>query len=326
MAQALKKSGEDEQISEPKHSLKKRLHAWWQGYELHAVAGDGLMPGGGSMPGGNGDEAAGEGDDAPAEDVPAWSPARQELVQLIWGEGFVSPVTPESIVDLAQPFGLTAQNTMLEIGSGPGGGACAIAETLGSYVDGFDLNSDLAKKALEASMIKGLEKKAVIKGFDPKIFELKTNYYDGCLVRDTLVAIEDKDAFLETVLAAIKPGKPIVITESFITAPEPGPLAAASIDGEAGTIFPCVSSLVIDKLKASNFEVRVNADETEQYTALACTAWAEMADKITGKELDGDLADALVRETELWDRRNEAYVAGELEMRRIVAFKKSSGP
>jgi hypothetical protein len=131
---------------------------------------------------------------------------------------------------------------------------------------------------------------------------------------------------LETVLAAIKPGKPIVIIESFITAPEPGPLAAASIDGEAGTIFPCESSLVIDKLKASNFEVRVNADETELYTALACTAWVEMADKITGKELDGDLADALVRETELWDRRNEAYVAGELEMRRIVAFKKSSGP
>ena len=80
-------------------------------------------------------------------------------MQLIWGEGFVSPVTPESIVDLAQPFGLTAENTMLEIGSGPGGGACAVAEKIGSYVDGFDLNSDLAKQALEASMLKGLEKK-----------------------------------------------------------------------------------------------------------------------------------------------------------------------
>jgi hypothetical protein len=51
VAQALKKSGEDEQITEPKHSLKKRLHAWWQGYELRAVVGDGSMPGGAIMPG-----------------------------------------------------------------------------------------------------------------------------------------------------------------------------------------------------------------------------------------------------------------------------------
>jgi SAM-dependent methyltransferase len=321
VAQALKQSGEDLQITERKHSLKKRLHAWWQGYELRAVAGDGSMPCGAN----GADDAADAADtgDGAEEDVPAWSPARQELVQLIWGEGFVSPVTPESIVDLAQPFGLTAENTMLEIGSGTGGGACAVVKKIGSYVDGFDLNSDLAKQALEASILKRLEKKAVIKGFDPATFELMTNYYDGCLLRDTLVAIEDKDAFLEIVLAAVKPGKPIVITESFITAAEPGPLVSASIDGEPAIVFPCEASLVIDKLEASNFDVRVNVAETAQYTALACTAWVEMADKITGKELDGDLADALVRETELWDRRNEAYVAGELEMRRIVAFKKS---
>lgn len=318
MAQALQKSGDGEKISEPKYSLKKRLHAWWEGYELRPVSGDGAASGGG-----DGETEAADGADGADGDVPEWSPARQELVQLIWGEGFISPATPESVVDLAQPFGLTAENTMLEIGSGPGGGACAVAEKIGSYVDGFDLNSDLAKKALEASMLKGLEKKAVIKGFDPEKFELKKKFYDGCLLRDTLIAIDDKDTFLETVFAAVKPGKPIVITESFITSAEPGPLAVASIDGEPGTVFPCEASFVIDKLEASNYEVRVNEDETGKYTALACTAWVEMADKITGKELEGGLAEALVRETELWDRRNEAFAAGELEMRRIVAFKKS---
>ena len=263
-------------------------------------------------------------DEAAAEDIPEWSPVRQKLVQLIWGDGFISPATPDSVVDLAQPFGLTAENTMLEIGSGPGGGACAVAERIGSYVDGFDLSADLAKQALDASMIKGLEKKAVVKGFDPATFELKTDFYDGCLLRDTLVLIDDKEAFLDIVLSAVKPGKPIVITESFVTSAEPGPLATASIDGEPGTVFPCEASLVIDKLEASNFEVRVNNDETEHYTALACAAWVEMADKITGKDLDADLAQALVKETDLWERRNEAYSAGELEMRRIVAFKKSN--
>ena len=315
MAVALKKSGEEEhQTGGPKHSLKQRLHAWWEGYDLGEVPEPDTDP----------DDSGDAVEEAAAGEVPAWSPARQKLVQLIWGDGFISPATPESVVDLAQPFGLTAENTMLEIGSGPGGGACAVAERIGSYVDGFDLSADLAKQALDASMIKGLEKKAVVKGFDPGSFDLKTDFYDGCLLRDTLVMIDDKEAFLETVLSAVKPGKPIVITESFITSAEPGPLATASIDGEPGTVFPCEAGLVIDKLEASNFEIHVNNDETEQYTALACAAWVEMADKITGKDLDADLAQALVNETDLWERRNEAYAAGELEMRRIVAFKKSN--
>lgn len=315
MAQAQKKTDDDDQVSAPKYSLKKRLHAWWEGYELPPLTAGAAGPGG--------EEAANANDDAAAEDVPEWSAARQKLTQLIWGEGFVTPVTPESVVELAQPFGLTAENTMLEIGSGPGGGACAVAEKIGSYVDGFDLNGDLAKQALEASMLKGLEKKAVIKAFDPEGFELKTNFYDGCLLRETLIAIEDKEAFLDIILAAVKPGKPIVITESFVTAAEPGPLALASIDGEPGTVFPCEVGRVVDKLEAVNFDIRVNVDETAEYTTLACTAWLGLADRITGEDIDDDLAAAMVRETELWDRRNEAYAAGELEMRRIVAFKKS---
>jgi hypothetical protein len=35
---ALKKSGDEEhQTGGPKHSLKQRLHAWWEGYDLGPV-------------------------------------------------------------------------------------------------------------------------------------------------------------------------------------------------------------------------------------------------------------------------------------------------
>ena len=77
------------------------------------------------------------------------------------------------MVDLAQPFGLTAENTMLEIGSGPGGGACAVADKIGSYVDGFELSEGLVKQALEALMMKGLDTKVDVKRFKPETFELK---------------------------------------------------------------------------------------------------------------------------------------------------------
>lgn len=318
MALALLKSGDKEAARGPKHPLGKRLRAWWDGYELPPI-GEDVEAGGGTVAGGDAD-AEGEA----AEAVPEWSPSRQKLVELIWGEGFTAPGGPEHVVDLAQPFGLTAENTMLEIGSGPGGGACAVADKIGSYVDGFDLNDDLVKQALETSMMKGLEKKAVVKKFDPDAFELKKNYYDGCLVREVLISIEDKEALLEIVLAAIKPGKPIVITEMFLTGPEAGPLAASSLDGEFSEVFPGEAAPIVAQIESSGFEIRVNNDETGEYTAKARAAWSELAERISGEEVDEGLAAALVRETELWDRRNEAFAAGELEMRRIVAFKNTS--
>lgn len=319
MALALLKSGDKEAGRGPKHPLGKRLRAWWEGYELLPLAENGE--------GGVADSAGAGGDaetaEAEPEAVPEWTPSRQKLVELIWGKGFTSPGGPEHVVDLAQPFGLTAENTMLEIGSGAGGGACAIADKIGSYVDGFDLSEDLVKQALETSMIKGLEKKAVVKKFDPAAFDLKKNFYDGCLIRETLIAIEDKDALLDVVLEAVKPGKPVVITEMFLSGPEPGPLASASLTGEFGEIFPGEIGPVVEKIESSGFEIRVNADETEEYTRKARAAWSELAERISGEDVDDGLAEALVRETELWDRRNEALAAGELVMRRIVAFKKS---
>ena len=316
MALALLKSGDREDGGSPKHSLGKRLRAWWEGYELRP-------PGSDAGGGGAGADSETDGVEGPAEDVPQWNPGRQKLVEIIWGKGFTAPGGPEAVVDLAQPFGLTAENTMLEIGSGTGGGACAVAEKIGSYVDGFDLSGELVKQALETAITKGLDSKAVVKKFDPESFELKKNFYDGCLIREVLILIEDKEALLETALAAIKPGKPIVIVEMFTTEAEPGPLAAASMAGEFGDVFPSDVAPVLAQIKESGFEIRTDVDETEEYTGKARTAWSDLANRLAGEDLDDDLAAALLRETELWDRRNEAFAAGELQMRRIVAFKKS---
>ena len=143
-------------------------------------------------------------------------------------------------------------------------------------------------------------------------------------MREALISIEDKDALLEIALNAIKPRKPIVVTEMFATTAEPGPLAAASLDGEFGNLYPRDAAPIFAKIEELDFEIRVNADETEEYTAKARTAWSGLAERIAGEELDQGLADALLRETKLWDRRNEAYAAGELQMRRLVAFTNTS--
>jgi len=118
-------------------------------------------------------------------------------------------------------------------------------------------------------------------------------------MREALIDIEDKDAFLETVLKAIKPGKPVVITEMFTTAAELGPLAAAKLDGVFGDVYPTEAVPIVAKIEEMDFEIRVNADETEEYPAKARLAWSGLAERIAGEELDEGLSAALLRETKL---------------------------
>ena len=283
-------------------------------------AGDG----GGANDSAPASEASSDGE-APAgdeiNDAPEWSPERQKLVEIVWGEGFAAPGGPERVVDLAQPFGLTSENTMLEIGSGPGGGACAVSEKIGAYVDGFDLNGEMAKKSLEIALLKGLESKTTVKEFDPASLDLKKEFYDGCLVRETLMWIEDKEALLDVLMDALKPEKPLVIAEMFIEGQDPADLAKSSINGEFGEVYPCNVERIENKIIEAGFNIRVNKDETETYIVMARNAWADVAGQLADEALQEELADALLRETTMWERRIAAFEACELKMQRIVAFK-----
>ena len=68
----------------------------------------------------------------------------------------------------------------------------------------------------------------------------------------------------------------------------------------------------------------MNNDETEAYVAMARTARADAADRLEDEELQEELADALLRETNMWERRSAAFEGCELKMQRIFAFKSSA--
>lgn len=240
---------------------------------------------------------------------------------MLWGDGFSIPGEPEHVLDLVKPFGLTKENTMLEIGAGLGGGARTIAGKIGTYVDGFDLNEDIAKRACELAMMKGLEKKADVRPYTVETLDLRLNYYDACLIRETLMAIEDKETLFDKVYEALKAHASFVISDFFIDGETPGPAASAAFEVENREIFPCDADLVIAMLENLGFEMRINTDETHVYADSVRHAWAQVAAKLAGKDVADDVSAALMHETELWKRRNAAFAAGELQMRRIVCFK-----
>lgn len=311
MALALLKSGDKDAAHGPKHPLGKRLRAWWDGYALPTSDKiDSLTS--------TGSESAAL--DAEPENIADWSESRQKLVQLIWGEGFSGPGGEDHVLELAKPFGLTNQNTLLEIGSGLGGSACVVVDKLAAYVDGLEFNSDLVDHADAMAMIKGFETKAKFSWVKPDTLSLKRRYYDGCLVHDALLAVEDKEKLLEEVVQALKPGKMIVIADMFTNMAQPGPVAAASLAKELGNVFPCEAAEIIKILESMKVEIRSDTDETGNRSAMARAAWSGVATRLAGKEIDEQTADVLLYETDFWAKRHEAFEAGELQMRRIVAL------
>src|SRR5262245_48857497 len=122
-------------------SFGKKLHAWWEGYELPAQETD-AQPQAAATP-------APAAADAPPAD--AWSKSRIKVAELIWGDGFNFPGSADHVVELVKPFGLNKEKSLLDLGCGLGGGTRAIAKEFGSYCEGMEHSPALAKAGMEMS-------------------------------------------------------------------------------------------------------------------------------------------------------------------------------
>lgn len=264
-------------------------------------------------------------EDAPPPPPPPikWDIPRQELVQVLWGAGFSVPGEPDYVLELVKPFGLTNANTMLEFGAGLGGGARVIASKIGCYVDAFDLNAELVAHAKELAISADIDNKAIFRQYAPDALKLKQKFYDAGLIRETFLQIEEKAPFVETIAASLKPNTSLVINDFFLPAAEPGELAQEALGAEGIERFPCGTDEIVEVLEEYGFEIRINADETERYVALAKSAWNDVAAKLAQGAQDAHTSAAVMREIDLWTKRNAAFDKGELQMRRIVCFKKT---
>lgn len=323
--QVTRKSDDGNVRKGSRHSLRRRLHAWWEGYEL-SPEGDAGVSIAQRRPGSVNQGSHDIDFDAPPEppSLSDWSAPRRELVQMLWGVGFSYPSEPEYVLDLVKPFGLTSANTMLEIGSGLGGGARLVASKIGCYVDAFEFDESLIKIAKDLAIEQDIDNKAIFKKLQTEALQLKQKFYDAALVREVVMSVEDKDSFFETLIGALKPNTSLVISDFFLATPEPGPSVTEAMAVEGRDLFPCDVDGVAGILAEFGLELRVNANETERYMEMVKGAWNIVAAKLKAnpEDADPDMAEAMRAEVDLWTRRNKAFETGELHVRRLVAFKR----
>jgi hypothetical protein len=302
-----------------KPSFMTRFTAWWHGYELEA-AGQGKAA---TKPEQRPKPTAGEPE--PADDSPSQPPSdpRLRIAQMVWSAGFAWPGGEDLALELAKPLGLNASSTLVEIGSGLGGGTRAIAEKLGTYVTGFDLDPAVVAEAMTQAEIHGLEEKAKVLLLDPRKPSLRKDFFRAALVREALYRIADKNVLLDDLIGSLKRDQPIVVFDLFAGSTSPGKPLAEWAALEPHPVHLCRLEDLKAMLAEQHVEIRVEQDDSELYCAMALRAWGDFVERLNGPDMTKDAVVPLVREVEVWARRIAALQSGDLKVWRVVGIKRT---
>jgi phosphoethanolamine N-methyltransferase len=134
-------------------------------------------------------------------------------LELVWGEGFLSPGGAEEVEALLQGEDIRAKR-VLDIGSGLGGVDRLLVERHGAgEVVGIDVEPALVEQASARIAGEGLAGRVRFLTVEPGPLPFGDESFDLVLSKDSLVHVADKPALYRDVLRVLKRGSPFVASD-----------------------------------------------------------------------------------------------------------------
>ncbi len=250
-----------------------------------------------------------------------WPPERLQVLQQLWGPEFLTVGGEEAIKELIHPFGLSSDMSVAEIGCGIGGGSRLIANETGAWVTGYEQSAILAKIGMEASITKGMKRKAIIEFADFTEIKSRPHSKDAVLSKEALFTVSDKDAAYETIAGLIRPGGQLMYTDLMATGPElDNPAVAQWQTREPRRPHLWQLSQVREKLESLGLEVRVAEDITQKYRTRALAGFNQMVEQVDSFRTDTSKLKWVILEAEIWFHRIAALDSGQVNVSRIYAM------
>jgi SAM-dependent methyltransferase len=142
-----------------------------------------------------------------ADDVPHdYDTTMLDMLQIIWGEGYLSPGGPQAVREIMQDIDLRGKR-VLDIGCGVGGLDQVLVELGAAHVTAVDVASPLIALGRKRMAAAGLSDRIDLQVVAP---EAKLPFADGSFdvvfTKDAWLHVLDKPALLRDVHRVLKPG------------------------------------------------------------------------------------------------------------------------
>jgi phosphoethanolamine N-methyltransferase len=144
----------------------------------------------------SGDEPSGE----------LYHPGLIGLLELVWGEGFLSPGGPDEVDRVVAGIPLAGAR-VLDIGCGVGGVDLHLVRAHGAgHVTGVDVEATVLAVADERAQLAGLAERMSFAQVEPGPLPFPDASFDVVFSKDSIVHIPDKEALAADVFRLLRPG------------------------------------------------------------------------------------------------------------------------
>lgn len=142
-----------------------------------------------------------------------------QVLELVWGEGYMSPGGPDHVHRMVAGFDLDGAR-VLDLGCGIGGPALCLARDFGARVTGIDIEPPLIKRARANAEAAALSDRIEFRIVEPGELGVAPGSVDVVFSSGAFTQINDKEAMFARCLEALRPGGRISVRDP-LKAPGP---------------------------------------------------------------------------------------------------------
>jgi phosphoethanolamine N-methyltransferase len=134
-----------------------------------------------------------------------YDPTLLAMLELIWGEGFLSPGGPAAVDEIVEGLDLTGK-LVVDIGSGLGGVDIHLARKHDARVIGLEIERPVVELARERVERAGLSERIDLRHCEPGPLALEDSSVDVVFSKDSLIHEKDKVGAFAEYFRVIEPG------------------------------------------------------------------------------------------------------------------------